>query len=880
MKTQQFLQSLSQQLSQWRRRYKVLCRRGKLLELVNSPKEKSYWGQFNRAVLKNFLLYLSPIDQKDRHSKFRQPVKQTTKSFKTNSGIEVIICRWLYAKRSSLILVMAIASLTGIMGHKLYNQPQLKVGTAAPQTFIAPLTAKIADEKQTEAKRKEVSKSSTPVLMVDAQTNEQINQNLRQLLADGSEIRATAGSFPFFDVLILSIPTQSYLRACNDSEWQKLLASVENQKKPKLGFSPPKNRPASGIKLSSSLPSSDTALSLSKLDSLEIPAGQKNEFTQGVAELTAYRITTSESYLSSLITQISQARRRYAQARDQLAEMETLQGENVLLNLSDEDWVRTETGINQSVERILTQGIPDGLPQEILQNAVSLQVQTLVPQEAESLATKLLLAVLQPNLKQDEAKTQLRAQQAAAGVQTVVREVHRGQVIVSKGEKITAWNFQVLEHYHLIRRQVNWFGLVGLAGLVSAAIGCFVWAEQQVKIQLRQRDRLLVLLLTLSTPGVLVMGVPYTTWSAIGLLLGSFYGPTLGVTVVTLSVLLIPMSLEVGKIGLMAGAAGGILSSCVAQRLRSREELALLGVVIALTQGGIYLILKILMGAAFNSTWYLIFPEAGLFALSGLAWSIVALGLSPYLEKLFDLITPIRLAELANPNRPLLKRLATETPGTFQHTLLVATLAEAAAKQLGCNVELVRAGTLYHDIGKMHDPLGFIENQMGGENKHDTKIKDPWKSAAIIKKHVTEGLVMAQKHSLPTAVQAFIPEHQGTMAIAYFYHQAQQIAQKDPSITVNVADFSYDGPIPQSRETGIVMLADSCEAAMRSLKDGTTEQAFTMVNNILRAKWQEGQLADSGLTREEMSKIAQIFVDVWQQFHHKRIAYPKLKASN
>ena len=163
----------------------------------------------------------------------------------------------------------------------------------------------------------------------------------------------------------------------------------------------------------------------------------------------------------------------------------------------------------------------------------------------------------------------------------------------------------------------------------------------------------------------------------------------------------------------------------------------------------------------------------------------MALGLSPYLETLFDVITPIRLAELANPNRPLLKRLATETPGTFQHTLLVATLAEAAAKQLGCNVELVRAGTLYHDIGKMHDPLGFIENQIGSPNKHETEIKDPWESAKLIKKHVTEGLVMAKKHSLPTAIQAFIPEHQGTMAIAYFYHQAQQIAQENPHIIVD-----------------------------------------------------------------------------------------------
>jgi len=389
---------------------------------------------------------------------------------------------------------------------------------------------------------------------------------------------------------------------------------------------------------------------------------------------------------------------------------------------------------------------------------------------------------------------------------------------------------------------------------------------------------LLIFLLALSTPTLLAMGIPYTNWSGLGLLLGSLYSPILGITVISLLTLVIPLTMEAGKIEIIAGVMGGILSCYIAQRLRSREELALLGITIAITQGGIYLLLKLLSGAAFATIWYLTFKSAALFALSGLVWSIVALGLSPYLEKLFDLTTPIRLAELANPNRPLLKRLAQETPGTFQHTLFVSTLAEAAAKKLGCNVELVRAGTLYHDIGKMHDPLGFIENQMGGPNKHDTEIKDPWKSAEIIRKHVTEGLVMAKKHSLPTAIQAFIPEHQGTMAIAYFYHQAKQMAQENPQIIVDEADFRYSGPIPQSRETGIVMLADSCEAALRSVKDATTEQALSMLNNILRAKWEDNQMVDSGITREEMSHIARIFTEVWQQFHHKRIAYHKLKS--
>jgi putative nucleotidyltransferase with HDIG domain len=611
---------------------------------------------------------------------------------------------------------------------------------------------------------------------------------------------------------------------------------------------------------------------------------QNNNFKQAEAELNAYLLTTPAQNLISLAKEVSQARQAYLRAKFQLIKLEPANSavvyqESIILNLSDDDWSKTYAGVSQIAERILAQGIPEGLPPSILENAVSLHVQNVVPKDAESLATKLLLRVLEPNLKTDAEKTRQRAEQAAAGVTPVMVQVKQGEVIVSQGQKITDWQFDVLEKYKLIRRENNWLGLGTLAVIVIGAIGIFVWVEKQNKYSLRQRDRLLVLLLTLSTPGAIAMGTMYTTWSAVGILLGSFYGPTLGATVIGLMFLLIPTSLEVSKIALIAGAVGGILGSCIAQRLRSREELALLGVAIAATQGSIYLILSLFIGAAFGTGWF-VFQAAGLFAFSGLAWSIVALGVSPYLEKLFDLVTPIRLAELANPNRPLLKKLATETPGTFQHTLFVSTLAEAAAKKLGCNVELVRAGTLYHDIGKMHDPLSFIENQMGGPNKHDTEIKDPWKSAEIIKKHVSEGLVMARKHLLPTAIQAFIPEHQGKLLITYFYHQAELRAEADPTLKVDEADFRYDGPIPQSRETGIVMLADACEAALRSLKDVTPEQALTTLNNILRARWQDNQLVDSGLTREEMTQIAQIFVEVWQQFHHKRIAYPKLKASN
>ncbi|WP_414755951.1 HD family phosphohydrolase [Anabaena sp. CCY 9910] len=836
------------------------------------------------------------------------------KSLKKKSWVDAVNLGWVHEQRSSVVLAIAIVSLTGVIGHKLYNQPKLKIGTVAPQTIKAPRSASIEDKKRTEIERKAARKSLTPVLMVDVRTTAQIGQNLEKMLDQGNEIRISAGSFPFYDTSVLSLSSQHYLRSCSDAEWQMMLVALENTGQKRLGLflEKPSTRRLRKQENSQNLPNTETQTSLvfppptvslgqeSQVQGVSLDPGQPKEsiyspktqnpevstntqFVQALAELATFRMTTANQNLPRLINQITQAREAYAQASVQILHVDTITTqtiyhETVLLELSDYEWTQTQKGIRQGAERILAQGIPAGLPQSVLQNAVTLQVQAFVPKSAESLATKVLLAVLEPNLKKDEEQTREHAQKAASVVAPVMVEVKQGAVIVKKGKEITEWDFEVLEHYQLISRENNWLALLKLGGLVTGGVCIFVLVETRSKCPLRQRDRLLVLLLTLSTPGVLAMGVSYTTWGAVGLLLGSFYGRELSMTVIGLLLFILPMSMEISTIGLVAGAAGGILGSYIAHRLRSREELALLGGAIAITQGGVYLLMKVLIGAAFGSSWYLILQEAGLFTLSGLAWSVVALGLSPYLEKLFDLVTPIRLAELANPNRPLLKRLATETPGTFQHTLFVATLAEAAAKHLGCNVELVRAGTLYHDIGKMHDPLGFIENQMGGPNKHETEIKDPWKSAEIIKKHVSEGLVMARRHLLPTAIQAFIPEHQGTMLIAYFHHQAEQMAQADPNIVVNEADFRYDGPIPQSRETAIVMLADACEAALRSLKDVNTEQALTVLNNILRARWQDNQLIDSGLTREEMSQIAEIFVEVWQQFHHKRIAYPKMKS--
>lgn len=762
---------------------------------------------------------------------------------------------WQQRYHSQAIFIFAVIALTVVLGHRFYNQPRLSVGTIAPQTITAPYSARVEDVETTRAERKAARSVSVPVLTIDRAVNQQIQAQLQQALDWGNEIRFSAGNFPFVETSVLSKSVQHYLRSCSEAQWQLILATIKNTNK--------------------TTPSAE-ALVNSKL-------------AEASLELQAYGWKTASENLLELIPKVTQARQKYAQAKLKLTQQSNNSAyfyTDKLLAWSDEEWAKTQILIHTSCDRILAQGIPQGLPPQLLRTAVSLQLKApnlpdsafAVPTTAEIWANQLLISILKPNLIADVEQTRQQAEKAALAVESVVIEVRKGETIVKAGEEITHQDFVLLDNFDLARREINWQGLLQIGAFVTGVVGVFALIETQFGCNIRQRDRTLVLLLTLSTVMLTTLGVTYTSLPAIGLLLGSFYRCPLGITIVGLVAILLSGSMEIGAAPLLAGTAGGLLASWLAGRMRSREELALLGGAVGLIEAIAFLLVGLVFSQIMDS-WYAIAQQAGLIGLSGLAWSIVALGLSPYLEHVFDLVTPIRLAELANPNRPLLKRLATNAPGTFQHTLFVSTLAEAAAKDLGCNVELVRAGTFYHDIGKLHDPQGFIENQMGGPNKHD-QINDPWVSAEIIKKHVSEGLVMARKHRLPKAIQAFIPEHQGTIAIAYFYHQAKQLAATQPAddqreILVQEADFRYDGPIPQSRETGIVMLADACEAALRSLKDATYEEALAMVNKILRSRWQDNQMIDSGLTRKEMSRIAEIFVEVWLQFHHKRIAYPK-----
>jgi putative nucleotidyltransferase with HDIG domain len=253
-------------------------------------------------------------------------------------------------------------------------------------------------------------------------------------------------------------------------------------------------------------------------------------------------------------------------------------------------------------------------------------------------------------------------------------------------------------------------------------------------------------------------------------------------------------------------------------------------------------------------------------ALGSAGLAMIAL---PLLEAGFRVTTSVKLLELSDLNRPLLKNMALLAPGTYHHSIMVGNLAEGAAERIGANSLLARVGAYYHDIGKMTKPDYFVENQIGGENKHD-RIS-PRLSALVLISHVREGLELARKERLPAEIQGAIVEHHGTTMMAYFYEKARQAA---PDGEVSEEEYRYPGPMPRTKENGIVMLADVAEAATRALVDPTPGRIRQRILDVTRAKFLEGQLDDSDLTFRELRLIQESFVPILTSAMHPRIRYP------
>jgi len=262
--------------------------------------------------------------------------------------------------------------------------------------------------------------------------------------------------------------------------------------------------------------------------------------------------------------------------------------------------------------------------------------------------------------------------------------------------------------------------------------------------------------------------------------------------------------------------------------------------------------------------------ELAFAASNALISPVLTYGLLIFFERLFNITTDLTLLELSNFDRPLLRELARKAPGTFNHSMTMGTIAEAAAEQIGANALLARVGAYYHDIGKTIAPQGFVENQMNNQNVHENL--PPEESAAIIVKHVNEGIELAKQNKLPQELIDFIPMHHGTTTSTYFYEKAKQLYGEE---NVKISDYKYPGPKPNTKETAIVMLADGCESAVRSISDPDAQKVENMINNIFNSRLKEGQLDEAPLTFKDVTMMKESFLSILISQHHRRIKYPK-----
>jgi cyclic-di-AMP phosphodiesterase PgpH len=313
---------------------------------------------------------------------------------------------------------------------------------------------------------------------------------------------------------------------------------------------------------------------------------------------------------------------------------------------------------------------------------------------------------------------------------------------------------------------------------------------------------------------------------------------------------------------------GNILASYFSGKCENRNVILKAGVFTAILMGFLSIIFDIFLQHALGN----ILIRFGFLLISGVASSFIALGILPVIESIFDYTTDIKLLELANLENPLLEDMMLSAPGTYHHSIVVGNLAKAAAESIGAHPLLTRVAAYYHDIGKLKMPRYYIENRVGPEDAHEDLT--PNMSALIILSHVKEGVDLAREHKIGTKITEIIKQHHGTSLVSYFYSKAKE--QEDPDLhVIEEKDFRYAGPKPQTKETGIIMLADAVEAASRTLEDPTPKRIESHVQNVIESIFLDGQLDECELTLKDLHAIQKSFITIFTGIFHQRIEYPE-----
>lgn len=493
--------------------------------------------------------------------------------------------------------------------------------------------------------------------------------------------------------------------------------------------------------------------------------------------------------------------------------------------------------------------------------------------------------LVQPNYIYNATATANNIQNAGKNVEPAYFRVKKGEKLVGQGEvinEVTAKKFQLIGKPSTIAPAV--LGFIGNFLWIAAFLAILYTFPARTIRKFKPTIKdilhlaiLLVLLLSLlkvveasfagiEAPDRLVIAylIPLVTGAMIiRLLLNSEAAVIFSVAISVLA----GMMVQDPSISMFV-LVGSLVGANEVGQSRTRTQIVRAGAITGMANVFIVLVLAFKGGHFLEpSNAYNVLMAFG----GGLLASFLVLGLTPIIESAFGYVTDIRLLELANQEHPLLKALIMNAPGTYQHSLMVGTLAEAAAEAIHVNPLMAKVAALYHDVGKMEKPIYFVENQRDGVNRHDKLT--PSMSSLIIRSHVMYGMELARMYRLPPAIIDAIPQHHGTSLIKYFYARAKE--REDPELQhVEETEFRYPGPKPQTREAGILMLADSVEATARSLPDPTPAKLKGMVRRIISGIFNDGQLDECELTLKDLNAISEAFTDVLTSIYHSRPEYP------
>ena len=477
-----------------------------------------------------------------------------------------------------------------------------------------------------------------------------------------------------------------------------------------------------------------------------------------------------------------------------------------------------------------------------------------------------------PNRNYDSDATEGARDAASAEVKPVTSVVPEGANVVREGEIITSDHMRVLDALGVNQITFNYRRLLGHTLMVAIMMLVIVGYLGQERRNVYRRTKNLALIAVISVltgfvcrslSGQSHFLAPVAMASILSCVLVENRLAFLLTSFCALYVGALTQNLSVACVGQVSGVVG-ILALGRADR-RSDLISAMVAVAFANALGTLTFALIDM------KDWQHTVQDVLYGSLNGVLSVALAVGVLPVLENLFGVTTHFRLLDISNPGEPLLQKLLREAPGTYQHSIMVANLAEAAAQAIGANALRCKVGAYYHDIGKMKRPRFFVENQMGGENPHEKLT--PTLSTMIIHSHVKDGLEMAKQHKLPDMIIDFIAQHHGTSLVSYFYHQACTRCQEGG--TVFEDDFRYPGPRPQTRETGIVLLCDGVEAAARTLSSPTPEKITELVHKMVRHHLEDGQLDECGLSMQDLQLIRESLIRSLQGIYHNRLEYPE-----